>query len=69
MKTQQIIYVIALVLVLVGALNWGLVAMDSSYNVVEMSVGSDNAKYVYYVVGAAALFVAFCNFKHFKNLM
>lgn len=58
----KMLYTIALVLVLVGALNWGLVALNKDYNVVEMTVGNDIAVYVYYVVAAAALYVAYCNF-------
>lgn len=58
----KMLYTIALVLVLVGALNWGLVTLNKDYNVVEMTVGSDIAVYVYYVVAAAALYVAYCNF-------
>ncbi len=58
----KMLYTIALVLVLVGALNWGLVAVNKDYNVVEMSVGADIANYVYMVVGVAALYVGYCNF-------
>jgi len=68
MKTQQIVYLVALVLVIVGALNWGVVAVNKDMNLVEMSVGADNAPYVYYIVAVAALYVAFCNFKLFRNM-
>jgi len=43
-------------LVLIGALNWGLEALD--YNIVEMLL-KDNAMYVYYLVGAAAVYALY----------
>ena len=68
MKSGHIIYLVSLVLVIVGALNWGLVALDKDYNAVEKVVGVDNAQYVYYIVAAAAVVVAVANVKHFKSL-
>ena len=68
MKTLQILYLVCLLLVIVGALNWGLVAIDPTYNAVENTVGKDNAYIVYYIVAGAALVVAFGNWKHFKSM-
>ena len=68
MKALNILYLVALLLVIVGALNWGLVAIDPEYNVVENTVGKDNAAIVYYIVAASALLVAFGNWKHFKSM-
>jgi len=56
MKTLKII---ALVLVIVGGLNWGLVVFD--YNLVDslLGVGSMLAKIVYGLVGLSALLLIF----------
>ncbi len=50
---------IALILVVVGGLNWGLVAINSSYNVVDsiFGVGSSLARIVYGLVGLSALYM------------
>ena len=68
MKPLQVLYLISLVLVLVGAINWALVGYNPKWNVADNTVGEENSKYVYYVIGAAAVAVAFFNFKHFKKL-
>ena len=68
MKPLQVLYLLSLVLVLVGAINWALVAYDPNWNVANNTVGEQNSKYVYYVIGAAALVVAFFNFRHFKSM-
>ena len=46
---------IALVLVIIGGLNWGLIAINSSWNVVAM-LGDLIARIVYGLVGLAALY-------------
>jgi len=68
MKPLQVLYLLSLVLVLVGAINWALVAYDPNWNVADNTVGKDNSKYIYYVIGGAALVVAFFNFKQFKSM-
>lgn len=48
---------VASALVIIGALNWGLVAIDPMYNAVDalLGVGSMAARVVYGLVGIAAL--------------
>ena len=50
-----------LVLVLIGALNWGLVSMDKNYDLVKMALGdySMPSRVVYGLVGISALIVIF----------
>ena len=49
-----------MVLVIVGGLNWGLVAVSPSWNLVEMLVGAWPvvAQLVYLLVGVAAVYLA-----------
>ena len=51
--------VIALVLVVIGGLNWGLVGL-ADYNLVDMIFGSGSmlARLIYIVVGLSAVYVA-----------
>ena len=59
MELIDILYTIAIVLVIVGAINWG--ATTLGYNLVEMVAGGNDttfAKIVYYLVAAAGLAVA-----------
>jgi uncharacterized membrane protein YuzA (DUF378 family) len=55
---MKAIHVIAFVLLVIGGLNWGLVAFG--YNVVDMifGAGSTLAMIVYLLVGVSALFEA-----------
>lgn len=59
MKKHGPIGWIAWTLVVIGGLNWGLVGINSNYNVVAMLLGSDTlaARGAYILVGIAALFV------------
>lgn len=52
--------IIALVLVIIGGLNWGLVALSPGYNLVEMLLGSipTLVQLVYLLVGASAVYLA-----------
>lgn len=52
---------VAMVLVIIGGLNWGLVAINSSYNVVEMLLGSwpIAVTAVYGLVGLSALWMIY----------
>ena len=54
---MRVINVIALILILVGGLNWGLVGFFD-YNLVDALLGADSmgARVVYAVVGVAALY-------------
>ncbi len=49
---------VALILLVVGGLNWGLVALN--YNAVDMIFGAGSmlAKLIYILVGLSALYVA-----------
>ena len=50
---------IALVLVIIGGLNWGIYAFGSQYNLVEMIFGiSIISNIVYLLVGLSAIYVA-----------
>ena len=53
------VFLICLVLVLVGALNWGLVSIDKEYDLVKMLFGdySMSSRVVYGLVGLSALIV------------
>ena len=55
---------IATTLLIVGGLNWGLVAMNSSWNVVEMLLGSWPilVTVVYGLVGLSALYSIYSMF-------
>jgi hypothetical protein len=59
-KELSILDRIALVLVIIGGLNWGLVAISPSYDLVQLLLGSMPAlaQLVYLLVGAAAVYVA-----------
>lgn len=48
---------LSLILVLVGAIAWGVVGV-ANRNIVEESVGYENSKHVYNLVGVAGLFLA-----------
>lgn len=51
---------IALILVIIGGLNWGLVGISPNYNLVEMLLGSVPllVQLVYLLVGASAVYLA-----------
>jgi uncharacterized membrane protein YuzA (DUF378 family) len=53
----KILHVITFSLVLIGALNWGLVGAFN-YNLVESILGTSIAEIVYCLVGVSALYVA-----------
>ncbi len=55
---KSVLHWIALVLVIIGGLNWGLVAISDSYNVVAL-LGDMVARIVYGLVGLAALYTIY----------
>ena len=59
-KELTILDKIALVLVIIGGLNWGLIGLNSSYDLVQLLLGSIPvlAQLVYLLVGVAAIYVA-----------
>ncbi|HLD98297.1 MAG TPA: DUF378 domain-containing protein [Candidatus Nanoarchaeia archaeon] len=66
MASKNVVDWIALVLVIIGGLNWGLVAINSSWDVVAMIGGGMSgilARIVYALVGLAALWTIYYLFK------
>ncbi|MEK7463298.1 MAG: DUF378 domain-containing protein [Patescibacteria group bacterium] len=51
---------IALILVVIGGLNWGLIAISPMYDLIQLLLGSIPvlAQLVYLLVGVAAIYVA-----------
>jgi uncharacterized protein len=60
---KNVIDWIALVLLIVGGLNWGLYALNPSYDLVAMLSISWLVKAVYYLVALAALYTIYFLFK------
>ena len=61
----NILDIIALVLVIVGGLNWGLIAVSQSYNLVEMIFSSIPwlVTIIYALVGLSAVYLAVISVK------
>ena len=61
MAKLPILDLVALVLVIIGGLNWGLIGLFQGFNLVEtlFSTVPMLAKIVYDIVGLAALYLAF----------
>lgn len=59
-KELTVLDKIALVLVIIGGLNWGLIGINASYDLVQLSLGMwpTLVQLVYLLVGAAAVYVA-----------
>jgi len=57
MKNLNVFDWIALVLVIIGGLNWGLIGIDSSWNVVNLLFGSVMwlERTLYIIIGLASL--------------
>ena len=52
----------ALILVIIGGLNWGLIALDPAYDVVALVFGGVTgvlASIIYAVIGLAAIYLIF----------
>jgi uncharacterized membrane protein YuzA (DUF378 family) len=54
MNYSEIAFLLVQILLIAGALNWGLVAYNGT-DVVDTVVGVDNAKYVKFAVAIAAV--------------
>jgi len=69
MKKNGPIGWVAWILVVIGALNWGLVGINSNYDLVAMVLGSGTpaARGVYIVIGLAALVVIYYKTQCLKN--
>lgn len=59
-KELSVLDKIALILVIIGGLNWGLIAISPMYDIVQLLLGSMPAlaQLVYLLVGVAAIYVA-----------
>lgn len=68
MIDQATLMLIVQIVLIVGAVNWALVAIDKKYDLVEMITGGgDAAKIVKLAVGAAGAYSAYTLYK-MKNL-
>jgi len=59
MDYSKIILMLVQVLVIAGALNWGLVAFNGTDLVKQLTGGGDIEKYVKFAVAAAGLYLAY----------
>lgn len=59
-KELSVLDKIALILVIIGGLNWGLIGINASYDLVQLLLGFTPvlAQLVYLLVGVAAVYVA-----------
>lgn len=60
-QTLRTIDIVAVILLIIGGLNWGLVAINPNYDIVAAIGGgqaSGFAKFVYGLVGLAAIYAA-----------
>lgn len=57
---MKALHVITFILVIVGGINWGLVGINPTYNLVEMLLGGwpSVVKVVYILVGLSAIYLA-----------
>ena len=60
MKKLETIDLIAFILVIIGGLNWGLISINSTYNVIEMVFGTGTlTRVIYAIVGLSALWAIY----------
>jgi hypothetical protein len=62
MKKYGPIGFITWILLILGGINWGLIGINSNYNLVVMALGTDStplARGIYIVIGIAALFAIY----------
>jgi uncharacterized membrane protein YuzA (DUF378 family) len=64
----------AMILVIIGALNWGLVAIDPKYDAVKMLLAKKDeaepnnmVRAVYAAVGIAAVYFAYCKYQEYQK--
>lgn len=73
MQIFNVIYFIAVLLVVIGGINWGLIGLHKKYNLVELFTNKlfkGNQKVsntIYILVGISALIVLFGNLVLLKN--
>ena len=65
---MKAVHAIAFILVVIGGLNWGLVAINANYDVVAavLGAGSIIARIVYALVGISAIYLAVMHKKDCK---
>jgi|UniRef100_A0A6C0ALQ6 uncharacterized membrane protein YuzA (DUF378 family) len=59
MNYSNIILMLVQILVIAGALNWGLVAFNGTDLVQQLTGGGDIEKYVKFAVAAAGIYLAY----------
>ena len=59
MNYSKIILMLVQILVIAGALNWGLVAFNGTDLVQQLTGGGDIEKYVKFAVAAAGIYLAY----------
>jgi uncharacterized membrane protein YuzA (DUF378 family) len=59
MDYSKILLILVQVLVIAGALNWGLVAFNGTDLVQQLTGGGDIEKYVKFAVAAAGIYLAY----------
>jgi hypothetical protein len=59
----------AWILVIMGGLNWGLIGINSNFNLVDMIFGNGSllSRIIYLLVGVATLIVIYYKVQHLKN--
>lgn len=57
---MKVLHIITFMLVMVGGVNWGLIGINPTYNLVEMLLGNwpPVVKVVYILVGLSAIYLA-----------
>ena len=69
-NANQSAFMVAFVLVIIGALNWGLVGINPEYNLIETLFPTDKGsnptirKYIYISVGIAAIVAAYLSLQY-----
>jgi len=60
-KAMKAVYAVAIVLLVVGGLNWGLIGFSYKWNVFDILFGAGSlvSSVVYLLIGISALFVIF----------
>lgn len=58
MNKLNIVDIIALILVIVGGLNWGLIGINVNWNIVDLTLGGTGIDAIVYIlVGLAAIYL------------
>ena len=58
MNKLNVVDIIALILVIVGGLNWGLIGINANWNIVDLILGGTGIDTIVYIlVGLAAIYL------------